>query len=419
MLTLNTTGLMLLFALAAGVLLWRARKQPPDMQLLLLVILAAGSGPLLRFGQITAARALALAFIAVRFSQLRGRLSPREFLPTLFGLGYGSAWLLSSGRFSTPTIAAAVAYVGYGLFGTAVATLRVDRQMVMDVLTTLAVVAVLAGATLIQESFTQASVVGGQPIIYMDGVARARGLFGDPNGTAGFVVLGIVALLSFWLFAPASQAALAAVLGGLAFLTWAMQAAASRTAMVGLACGLIPLVLVKRVVSHSRRWALLAALGLAVVAGPTLLLRGRPLDLTADDSARARLMHVGTSLSRFAGNPLVGTRDEENPYFSHNALLEVIAHGGLLGLVPFVVLHAAAASNLWRWRGDRSFVVIGAAFLAFSGVGMGISWLNNVVYWVLIGLALAWPADPDAALNALQPARRKPFRPAELPRPVA
>jgi hypothetical protein len=396
--------LYVMFALVAAIVAWRCRGLKLPAMLLVLLVVAAGAGPMLRWGVFSVAKVLAAVFILVRLPLQARRLGMRQWLPTAFGVMYGLAWLLGASTINSRAILACLTYAGYGLFATTVSTMTVDRRLVGEVLLAVSLVAMVAATASISEYSTGMSVLSSRPILQMGGVRRTWGLYGDPNATGGVLAMGVVAMLSLWMLSLVPRTWLAGLVAAVCLLGTAMVFTASRTGVVGLGAGLVPLLASRRA-SRYRRWALIAALAALVALGPSVLTQGRPISLLADDSARGRVQNFSDSLQRFEVNPFIGSGAVDAPYYAHNNVLEVFALGGLLSLAPFLVLQIAAVRNLLLHRRQIGFFALMGLFVTMTVVGLGISWLNNVLYWLVVGLGLAWPAAATARRPAVASAR--------------
>jgi O-antigen ligase len=251
----------------------------------------------------------------------------------------------------------------------------------------------MSAASAVYEFYTHRSLYAeSNEEIVMEGVYRVRGLFMDPNATGGMMALGGVALAGLMWRYPVSKFQRLLSLGAGMLLLFGLYATSSRTAIAGFA-GVIPLVAMGPRSTWRVRGVLVVAVLLAMIVLIPLLSQGRGLSFAADESAmkRPELWSAGWAL--FTKSPLTGANAlTETYYATHNNFVEVVTFGGLISIVPFIGMHVGICASLWRTRQYRVASWLASLFFACLVIGSGITWLNNVVYWSIMGICLAEPS---------------------------
>ncbi len=390
----------------------------------------------------------ACLLISIRGGPLRPPWSP-VYLPALFFLATRAFPLLATGDVSVG--AAVVAGTARDLvtlpivMTLLVMTRRFDRAARVAV----AVVAVLAGLTMVQEFVVgNATTFGGLsnlPIAEADVgglTARHSGPLDDPNFWARNLVLFVPLTLSFllhrapWLTRAAWLAAAAALLGGL-YLT---QSRGGLLA-VGIAVGAWTVLLGRR---YARFLLLAPVAAVLLVAIPGVGSRLATLvDLEearaggGDESLVGRAAIQDAGFEMFRDHPAVGVGPGSfvllmpeyarrlglataEGFAAHNLYLEMGAEGGVLGLAGWMVFFGAAmfvalraliaSSRLNRGSSPSLAMLLSAGALAgmvgwgFASLFLHLADLRSLL--VVVGLAAALDVDVRARAGALVAGRR-------------
>ncbi len=352
-----------------------------------LLVVTAVLGPLVAYGDLTPARIVSVLLMLLLLTRFSSRLDFWKTWPTIFGLAYATAWLAGTASLSLPAFGEAIVYVAYGLFATSVALLPYRASCTNLVMAAMILGGIFVAITTILQWHYGLTFGAELPVFVHNGVERVAGIFGDPNATGGFTACAAVAMLSCLVSLPQLRARWKILMVGVTpFYGYGLYLTVSRTAMASLLAGMTCCLLLSR--RNNFLFVLLLAVFATTILNIDVVLQGRAMSLSADYSAEQRKHHANESLERFRENMLIGSGAIDSPYYAHNNFLEVLALGGLMGFVPFCIVHLAIAKKLsavFR-RPDRQMLL--NVFVTFSCVGMGISWLNNVLYWLFIGLLL-------------------------------
>jgi len=200
---------------------------------------------------------------------------------------------------------------------------------------------------------------------------RVSGPFRDPNHLASLLVAGAALVLARLVFAGAGIGwrRRAWWLLPLLPLVWVLLLTGSRGGVLALMTVLTAALLARRLVLLLVPLA--AGAGLLLIPNPFLTyLRNMA---TSDPYALERIGIWRSALAMIADNPLgVGlgnyrlfsaiynfpvehavARFGRMPRQAHNMVLQLVAEGGLLMIVPLAMLAAALAAALWRYRRQR------------------------------------------------------------------
>lgn len=351
------------------------------------LVVAAGLGPLLTMGQLTPARMLSVLLMAVLLSRFGRRVDLWKMLPTVFGFVYAFAWIAGARTLTLESCLQPALYVAYGLLATGVAALPYEPRLAKLVTGAMAFVGFLVALTTIAQRHYGIGFGVELPVFVQGGVQRVAGIYDDPNATGGVTACGIIALLSNVACQPRIRLRLKlAVLTVLPVLAYGLYLTASRTALAALLAGMASILFFSR--KKIAVFILLLAALLAVVSNIETILQGRELSLSADYSAQQRKYHAVESLRRLEKDMLIGSGAIDSPYFAHNNVLEVLALGGILSFIPFLLVHVAIFRRVPHAMHRPDLQMLLNMFVVLSCVGMGVTWLNSVLYWLLIGLLL-------------------------------
>jgi len=219
--------------------------------------------------------------------------------------------------------------------------------------------------------------------IIMQGELRVRGPFRDPNASSGMILPGMAVLFSNIIH---NQKKYFIPLILLLFLFIGMSTTSSRTGLVALLVVFsLFLFLRSKTLSRVKKNTLLISLFTLGVFAIGFYLKSRELSFTADASGNVRL-----SLLKYTGELIL-----EAPIFGHglnggfhNIFSDISVSGGINLLGLFILLLWLIVKRLWKLRDEKNAYILLSILIGFIVVGLGISWTNNVVFWVLIGLGM-------------------------------
>jgi putative inorganic carbon (HCO3(-)) transporter len=244
---------------------------------------------------------------------------------------------------------------------------------------------------------------------------RVNSLFWDPNVLGRYLMLVILALSAYMVWTPrARRAWAAAATSGVLLIAIALTF--SQSSLVALLAGLLVLAAMR----WGLRWAAVG-IGVAALAGGALLFTSgadlnsvKSLDIRS--SGRASLVRGGVELA--ADRPLAGygsgafqaefgqrfPEDAEGTGgISHTEPVTVAAEQGLVGLVAYLALLAAAAGALLGVparmpliRSALAACVAGLVVHSLAYAGL----LIDPVTWALVATGLALAGKPVAAVSA-------------------
>ena len=223
--------------------------------------------------------------------------------------------------------------------------------------------------------------------IIMEGVTRVKGPFGDPNSSAAMVIPGLIFLLSILIFDKVNKYLTLLVIILISFILWGISLAASRTALLGVIIIFPSLFFLKnRIISRKRKFfygiMLLILGGLLIRA----ILRGRSLSLTADASGQSRTDLFNFALTTAVDNPFLG---RGYLYGFHNNISDIMVSGGFILLLIFLCFNSKLIFKLYNYINTKKFWILFSLNISFFLVGLGISWTNNIIYWIIIGISLS------------------------------
>lgn len=219
------------------------------------------------------------------------------------------------------------------------------------------------------------------------GLIRVRGPFGDPNASGGMVLPGFVVLVSRIVFKKKTYFIKVFNIIGILILLYAISLTASRTVLVAIGAVLISLVFLRfRVISPIVKLIYTTTL---VFGGSFLLnfmLRGRSLSFADKGSGQARNDLTSAAIDVVAQNPIFGNGFV---YGFHSNLLDLMVSGGIPLLMVFLIFNLCLFFKLYVQMNNHKywtiFMIVGTFFI----VGLGISWLFNILYWVFLAIALS------------------------------
>jgi tetratricopeptide (TPR) repeat protein len=277
-----------------------------------------------------------------------------------------------------------------------------------------------------------------------DGVAapgfRLFGIMNHPNIFAMFIAISTPCLIGY-LFVGMTRLERAAVLLWLAGAALSLFGTGSRTGLIATVIGLSvafilgllahpaqPLARFRVWASNHRRQATVAIAAASVVAIATLgfalyLQFGRPMQ----DDGGGRRSYYRSALTMFVEHPVVGAgptgflRSEIRTHsvppwhplqHAHNMFLNTAAESGLIGLVGFLALLAAAAWTcvaVWRRRPSRRPLIAGpiGGLIAFCISGLLDTPINQFGPFFLAALLLAYVASALPTLSDTRLARAR------------
>ncbi|HYU60463.1 MAG TPA: O-antigen ligase family protein [Solirubrobacterales bacterium] len=243
---------------------------------------------------------------------------------------------------------------------------------------------------------------------------RVNSLFWDPNILGRYLMLVMLALSAYMVWAREARRAWAAG-GACAVLLVAIALTFSQSSLVALLAGLLALAAMR----WGARWAIVGIAAAALAGGVLLAASGADLNsiksLDIRSSGRASLVRGGLELA--GDRPLAGygsgsfqvefqRRFPEDAVgtgaISHTEPVTVAAEQGIVGIAPYLLLLAAAVGALLavpaRIPVARSALV--ACFaglvvhsLAYAGL------LIDPVTWALVATGLALARHPVAAVS--------------------
>jgi O-antigen ligase len=359
--------------------------------LLVILVVAAGFGPLLRLGEVTVARAASMCLLlcllpfVLRRCTLQNSL---KFVPSLFGLVYGSCLLYRVDNIVGRETFIVFLSFGYGMVATSVSMLPMSAKHVRQVFFALNIVGLIAAFSAILEYHTGVSWYTGEHIINQHGVLRARGLHGVPSTTAMFIFLSLIPAQFLLVERNTSLRIRLLAMAVIAIDFYALYCTASRGAFIAIFLVICVIVLSKRV-SVAQKLAIVLLMLIAVVH-MQVILRGRELSYAADNAGYVRMLQFRTGIDNFRANPVIGYGSKSNPFHlgGHNNFLEVLAYGGLVSFVPFLYMHWRILRNFWKRRSSRMYTVLFALFLSQVGLGLVSDTFTNVIFWGISGLCL-------------------------------
>lgn len=390
----------------------------PEVGLVMLMGAAALDhvGRIAQFGplKLTLYQAL-VAYMAIilvaRVVDGRSRLTATPIdLPVLLFLGTVAASLLVAGDLSVAIVAtvslASSAFLAYAV----VMLADTPRRLSVLVLGTLAVGAVIGVLGAVERAEIYA-VVGYLPI-WGEGV-RAKVTFADPNIMGSFQLTAAALALPLVLMARDWRAKVVGSVGVLATVA-GMLSTGSRGATVGFAIALLMILALSRI-RFSAKVALvlivvvLAGIWFVFVADPVWL-QNRVINVADDGSMLARVYMGASALEIHADNPGgvgIGNYTAHYPFYrdasvrfnlieSHTAYLTILVETGLLGLLAFLAILAAAtistARALWTARDPIVHALAVGALAAIVGIAaqaFTYSLENSKFWWLSIGVGLA------------------------------
>jgi O-antigen ligase len=186
------------------------------------------------------------------------------------------------------------------------------------------------------------------------GAFRANSLLFDPSLFGRIEALALVTIVGLLLFGRPRLLLVAAALSAVLIFTGLMLSY-SQSSFVALAAGLVTLA---AILWRWRALAVVAAIGVLLVAGALALPQGRAiLDQPTDQLSSARLGLASRSLDLFSERPIGGsglgafaTATGQRKAAPHNVVAGTAAE---LGVVGGVALAALLASVLWAMRNRR------------------------------------------------------------------
>jgi O-antigen ligase len=284
-----------------------------------------------------------------------------------------------------------------------------------------------------------AGIASGLALGYPAAWAPKGGIGGPPGPDGGgpltdnnaFARILVASLPLQWMLAVQSRAQLGRVLGaiggatGAAALVFTFSRAGFVAAAVVGAIGLLQI---------RPRWKGAVALGLAIAIGVVLLpdmYRARIASITLGDSSlRLRYAVWEEGLAMAAQRPLlgvgIGTFSEHHALgapaarrSSHNIFVEVLAETGVVGLLAYVWMLAAAGRALWRsasragdaaagWS-SRAALGLGLAILAYliASTTLSHAFTTHLLTWVALANALPRAAHAAAPASSSSEAARR------------
>jgi hypothetical protein len=202
---------------------------------------------------------------------------------------------------------------------------------------------------------------------------------------------------------------------------WAMTLAIvmtrSEQGLVGLAVGVAIVALRSRAgngVGRSRLILLLAVPALAVIY---TVVREEYFSDNPHNSIRQRIDWLGESLGIWGESPVVGhglrywtQPDAPGTFQPPNAILEVLASAGVIGLVGFVLLMAVTLVTAWRLDPGIGTVAVGVTVTRLVQSQFDLFWVSISVSvpFVLVGICLGVAAHQEAQGRAGPPRHRVP-----------
>ncbi len=248
-------------------------------------------------------------------------------------------------------------------------------------------------------------------------------VFFDPDIFGRFLALVMILGVAVLIYGRRRRDVLASA-GGLAILWGCLVLTLSRSSLAALLLGMAALAAMRWRATRTVIVAVVAvvAIGVVVVA-ITPRTFGLNQGLNGASSGRANLVSGGVSM--FGERPVwgYGSGSFEPEYSaqnggcgtvcaSHTIAVTIAAEQGLIGLIPYVALIAAALMTLFRGaRGDPARAAVAAAFLALVlHTQLYADFLEDPITWALlaVGGALAhrWADAEETARRAARQARR-------------
>lgn len=273
---------------------------------------------------------------------------------------------------------------GYLLLAYVVAVFPIKEKQFKYIWNSLIVTSSLVALFCILEYYYGIKIYDTEQIdIIMQGELRVRGPFGDPNASSGMILPGMVVLFSNIIH---EQKKYFTQLVLLLFLFMGMSTTSSRTGLVALLVAFSLFIFLRsKTLSRVKKNMLLISLvslgGFAI----GFYLKSRELSFAVDASGKVRL-----SLLIYTGELIL-----EAPIFGyglnegfHNIFSDISVSGGITLLVLFVLLLWLIVKRLWKIKNEKNAYILLSLLIGFIIVGLGISWINNVIFWVLIGLGM-------------------------------
>ena len=247
---------------------------------------------------------------------------------------------------------------------------------------------------------------------------RVNSVFWDPSIYGRFLVVAILAALVLILFRGLRDNRLELGLGAFLVAVWVgLFVSFSQSSFAALAAGVV------LAVALAWRWRALAAVGLVAAVMIPIGMAAPQLENVRDSlfgSSQSRIDRATGNRSQLIGNGLriaadhpiagVGVGGFKEAYaerlgvrrapgsVSHNTPLTIAAENGVVGLVLFVWLLAAAA--LICFRGALAGITVAARTRLIAGVALGAILVHSLFYNALFEDPMTWGLFALAALAA-------------------
>lgn len=356
----------------------------------LIALLGAGYSKLLPFDVVPA---LAIVFILLAFQETKTSKKVKAYhyyvvfafflvitpfyrlTPSLSTLYFGASKYVYDG------FGGFIKLSGYVFFTVAVAisTFR-SKKIFFYIPLALIAGSVIVSFTNIIEGIYGVRLVGEEDAheIIMDDLTRVRGLFGDPNASAGMIITGIISCV--FLFTVTKKniyRLLLALCAG--YLLLGQSYTFSRTGAVSLVVGLF--ITTYSIQSKMQRKIFRCFFLILLIFGFGYMIGGREMAFGASASGNSRLTLGALAFEELKQNPLFGNG---YAYGYHNNLLDIMVSGGLNLLFWYILFSWRIIVSKYK---KKDYYLL-ALFVAMTVTGLGISWTNNVIFWLAVGLSL-------------------------------
>lgn len=348
--------------------------------LLVFMFLMASIGPIVRSNNFPLIKITGALIIVLSICFVLVNCKLFSLWPTLFGLSYTSILIVHSLDKDWYT---SFIYFGYGLLATSIINIKLTKFHIMPIMVIIFTSSVIVSLSSIIEYKTGINLLTGKDILIHDNVVRATGLYGNPSATAGFIITGLITsvfvIVNFKSFIRIINLFLIPI------YIWGLYCTASRGAVVAFGFTML-LLLIKSNLNLTKK-IIIISLITVFIGNYGYLSQGRSMSLSDDKAGMDRVNQYLNAMNRFEINPFVGHLSYEDNYIENN-YLQILADGGLLAFIPFLIVHILAfyysiikPENIYKF-------MFGLIFISMAFMGISHNWLNNVLYWMIIGLCL-------------------------------
>lgn len=232
---------------------------------------------------------------------------------------------------------------------------------------------------------------------------RVSTLRGDPNFTACFISLSVVAGIIYGFnLVPTGWRCRIFALCGSALGFWAIIKTASRGGLLALLAGISCLALVKAQWNKRIKYAVFAAVLLSlmsVLIEDNPLFRERVLSSMENGETADRFAIWESALDLSLESPVFGFGYRSNMFElgkkmgqprrgTHNIFLSILLGSGYLGLLCFMCFYFCSFKNIWANKSEGLNIIIFSWFTIGMVSGLSLNVEIAKWFWILLALAL-------------------------------